>query len=69
MALTPAELDACFEYPVPPNEHLREVIRRQYRTLAGCMNELLPDGQDKTEALRHLQNSFYMAAKAVSHIE
>lgn len=64
-----AEVGKWFAYHAPTNGEIvaaHEVIRDNFRTLALKLNNLLPEGPDKSRTLQALRESMYQANACVA---
>ena len=62
-------LDKWFAHHPPSGPEIieaHEMIRNEFRTLAGVLNGLLPECPDKTVALRALREAMYAANACVA---
>ena len=68
MALQSAELENRFGYhaATAASAPLHDKIRKSYQALAELINDVLPEGRDKSLALTELQTSMHWANSAVA---
>ncbi len=66
---TDEQLDNWFGYHKPSSvlvANAHDTVRREFRTLAQVLSDLLPEGADKTVALRSLREAMYHANACIA---